>query len=633
MSLLNITNKYILYELFIQIPIKRRLAIINNSKAYYNRLEYLPLIKSLYNKLSDYIDKQIDKHIEKKHNNKENELNILSFDLILDITYDMLYDKMNKFKKEISNNFNELINELLYDKLNSKNIYLLYDNFNYLQNDIFKSLKKYNYYNNIINFNNSFCEKLTEEFKSFLHNNNKNKIFGINIIINDIKINNLYLLNKIFNNIRFLKLDFSCFFNEFNDIEMGEIFLYLSAFVKENPIEIFYFKDDTERTLLFVEYFQKFTKNFIKLDKFYMKKNFKNSITKKLLYEAYQNDNEEIVSKIEDPNLILQNYLMNINNKINLLNLNISNPCTINGKPSDGSFYSLATPSEEFSPISKFQNLEEFVLLYDWPGDYYNNFDENKSLITALNSIKTLKKVIFKEYDFLLKTLSEIKVENAYYINNSTFDSETCYYRKKIIDTEMLNNIKNIEIKIMDECFYKNKTIKFALYEDNISRYFFGYNFRGLKNIEELYIKIKYHNLDNYNDEKKNYFLNFSNIILEVCKQNNHMKKIVINYISYDLCEILKILNDYCQINNTMKSVELFGKIENSNINILLGYIKKIKNNKVDTIVNILDNKTIGKIVKNKNIIKGKISFELIDIQLPLENFEKNSFVKMIKLK
>ena len=82
-----------------------------------------------------------------------------------------------------------------------------------------------------------------------------------------------------------------------------------------------------------------------------------------------------------------------------------------------------------------------------------------------------------------------------------------------------------------------------------------------------------------------------------------------------------------------MKSVELFGKIENSNINILLGYIKKIKNNKVDTIVNILDNKTIGKIVKNKNIIKGKISFELIDIQLPLENFEKNSFVKMIKLK
>ena len=92
----------------------------------------------------------------------------------------------------------------------------------------------------------------------------------------------------------------------------------------------------------------------------------------------------------------------------------------------------------------------------------YNNFDENKSLITALNAIKTLKKVIFKEYDFLLKTLSEIKVENAYYINNSTFDSETCYYRKKIIDTEMLNNIKNIEIKIMDECFYKNKTIVFA---------------------------------------------------------------------------------------------------------------------------------------------------------------------------
>ena len=49
----------------------------------------------------------------------------------------------------------------------------------------------------------------------------------------------------------------------------------------------------------------------------------------------------------------------------------------------------------------------------------------------------------------------------------------------------MLNNIKNIEIKIMDECFYKNKVLKFELYEDIISIYFLVDNMPGLKNIEE----------------------------------------------------------------------------------------------------------------------------------------------------
>ena len=58
----------------------------------------------------------------------------------------------------------------------------------------------------------------------------------------------------------------------------------------------------------------------------------------------------------------------------------------------------------------KFQNLEEFVLLYGWPGDYYSEFDFDNSLSNTLNSIKSLKRVIFKENDYLLKVLSSIKV-------------------------------------------------------------------------------------------------------------------------------------------------------------------------------------------------------------------------------
>ena len=114
---------------------------------------------------------------------------------------------------------------------------------------------------------------------------------------------------------------------------------------------------------------------------------------------------------------------MNINKKIKLLNLKVTNPCSIDDNPGDGSFIDLATGSEDFSIISNFQNLEKFVLLYDWPADYYFGFDGNKSLIKALNSIKGLKSVIFKENDYLLETLSEIKVENPSFINNSTQDS------------------------------------------------------------------------------------------------------------------------------------------------------------------------------------------------------------------
>ena len=62
---------------------------------------------------------------------------------------------------------------------------------------------------------------------------------------------------------------------------------------------------------------------------------------------------------------------MNINIKIKSLILFISNPCSINGDPGDGSFCCLATPNEEFSLISKFQCLEELSLSYEWPGEYY----------------------------------------------------------------------------------------------------------------------------------------------------------------------------------------------------------------------------------------------------------------------
>ena len=85
--------------------------------------------------------------------------------------------------------------------------------------------------------------------------------------------------------------------------------------MKENLIEIFSFKDNTERTLSFVENFQMLTKYLIKLNKFYIKKNYKNSETKDILIKAYQDDKDEIISKIENPNLILENYLMNINKK------------------------------------------------------------------------------------------------------------------------------------------------------------------------------------------------------------------------------------------------------------------------------------------------------------------------------
>ena len=58
------------------------------------------------------------------------------------------------------------------------------------------------------------------------------------------------------------------------------------------------------------------TKYLVKLNEFHIKKIFKNSNTREILIKAYKDAQDEIISKIEEPNLILENYLMNINKKI-----------------------------------------------------------------------------------------------------------------------------------------------------------------------------------------------------------------------------------------------------------------------------------------------------------------------------
>lgn len=154
------------------------------------------------------------------------------------------------------------------DLLISKNIYLSKQK--YTEFNDYNSILKFNYHNHIIKYDNAFCKQLTDELKRIIYNDNK--IFGVKIKIKDININKLASLNYIFKNIHFLKLDFSGFFNNFNDEEITQIFVYLADFVKKNPIEIFYFIDNTERTLSFVENFQMLTEYLIKLNKFYIKK-------------------------------------------------------------------------------------------------------------------------------------------------------------------------------------------------------------------------------------------------------------------------------------------------------------------------------------------------------------------------
>ena len=136
MSLLKISNKYIFYELFFCIPVKRRLKIISNSRAYHNKLEYLPITKNISYKISLYMINKIDKNDE-NYNYKENRINIISSKL----SYDIFRDITIKFEKNLSHNFQELIKELIFEDLKSKNIYLAINNTDNIKVDDYKNLQ------------------------------------------------------------------------------------------------------------------------------------------------------------------------------------------------------------------------------------------------------------------------------------------------------------------------------------------------------------------------------------------------------------------------------------------------------------------------------------------------------------
>ena len=67
---------------------------------------------------------------------------------------------------------------------------------------------------------------------------------------------------------------------------------------------------------------------------------------KKIIEEAFKNNNKEVLSKLENSDLMLKNYPTNIIPKIKLLNLKVSNPFSTDGIPGEGSFYRSATGSE-----------------------------------------------------------------------------------------------------------------------------------------------------------------------------------------------------------------------------------------------------------------------------------------------
>ena len=469
MSLLNIKSKFILYDILFQIPIKKRLEIINCSKKLYQKLDYFPITKKLYDKLYNYLNNNIDSYCCKKYPIKS----------IFYISLNELAKKIQKKFPNKSNEFFELIQEIIIEIIKEKNIYIiLYDDFiskfdllnddddfdskNDILNDNdfnskYEELFKFNYYKYIIKFDIDFCEKILQN-KSKILKNNINKIYGINLNLYDLKheikrklymisekiedesfyyssdddledkekvfdlfleyLEYLDLLNKNFAHIHFLKLDFSDFFNNFNEKEFEIIFNYISNFSKRNSIEILIFKDNTERTLSFIENYKNFIKTFNNLNELYFYKKFTNSNTRDFLYNAFQNK-EDIINNIEDPNLILYNYLTDINKKnIKILNIEISNPCSINGNPGGGSFITLATESEDFSLISNFKNLEEFTLEYDWPAEYYfDAFISGNSLIEALNSLKKLKKVTFKVEDYLSELIPLLNVKDTKFIS------------------------------------------------------------------------------------------------------------------------------------------------------------------------------------------------------------------------
>ena len=435
MSLLNIHNKFILYDIIFQIPIKRRIAIINGAKNYYKSLGYFPVTIKLYEKILNYLNSVIDEYCPKKK---------CPFNTISNYSlYDLVDEIQEKFPKQ-TNNFKELIQEIIIEKLKEKNIYIYYD----FSNE-YEGLFKFNYYNNIIQFDHIFCNLIRN--KSEILECNMKKIFGIDLILSHLEneisesikmeifekeindepieeskkdsknifnllLNDLDLLNKNFTWIRYLKLNFSYYFNNFDEDQTQKIFDYVSQFSKQNPIEILYFKDNTERTDSFIENYKSFVKLFPNLNEFYIYKFFKNDTSREIISKAFENK-EEIIDSIEDPQYILHNYLDDINTNIKLLHVEVSNPCYVNGWNGGGSFYGLASPNEEFTIISKFKNLEQFVLRYDWVYDsYYYDFD-GSTLIDALNSLSNLQKVIFMGDSYLSEIIPKLKIKDVKFIN------------------------------------------------------------------------------------------------------------------------------------------------------------------------------------------------------------------------
>ena len=619
MSLSTIKNKYIIEKILFLIPAKKRLPIIENSKKLNNKLDYLPLT---YNKLFNFVKLKIDEFFKSE---------VIEVKLIKDEKDDSTIQKLSQkisstfLNKNISINFKHLLDEILFDALESENVYYMTDSTLISKN---KKLNNYGYKKNIIKFDDEFCKLIDNGFTF-----NNNEVYGISIKFKNTNIDNLNLINKLFKNIQYLELDFWGFFNNFDDTEIEPIFHSLILFAKNNPIKIFVFSDNTERTMKFIEQFRIFSKYLIYLDKLYFDKYFRNYLSESFIRNERENGNFDKISKLEDPNEIIRNYFKKFdnNNKITVLNMYVENPCDITARPEGGSFVNLATSSEKFNLIGKFNNLEEFVLSYPWEASYYYYFDSGKTLSRALSHLKNLKNVVFRRNIYLLSPLSLLNVEKASFISKEDYESDVYNYNQLILKTEMLNNIKNLEIKEGDECIYKNKILKFQFYEYRID-YFIAKsdNYPGMKNIEQLIIIVSEINLEKMEINK---YSRIENLIKCTCNQKNNLQKIVIDYLRCDICKLIEILSDYCMSYNTLKNIELTGMVEPNDIDKVLDNIIKIKNQNVNIIIKIFDN-NIQEIISNNEKKKNGLSFENIDKQYKTgyPKYE-NVLVKFVQIK
>ena len=155
MPLIDIKSKYIVYEIFLQIPVTKRLGIIDRSKAHYDKLEYLYITKKLYKKIYDYLNNKFENRFKNSFL-QETELKIIKYNLIDAIIKNLSF----KLKKEFSKNFNELLHEIIFEILKTQNIYISNKEFKI---DFYDKLIKFNFDNNIIILNDSFCKILNNQ--------------------------------------------------------------------------------------------------------------------------------------------------------------------------------------------------------------------------------------------------------------------------------------------------------------------------------------------------------------------------------------------------------------------------------------------------------------------------------------